>query len=80
MEPCLNAPDVDLYYVLYNTMITGYSDHCTVEYIQSEEFAMQCKAARFFECYHTATTTVCHHRPNNSMVYTYESTCMEYKL
>jgi len=28
-------------------MITGFSDHCTVEYILSEGFAMQCKASRF---------------------------------
>jgi len=28
-------------------MITEFSDHCTVEYIYSEEFAMQCKAATF---------------------------------
>ena len=39
---CLNTPEVDLYYVLYSTMITGFSDHCTVEYIQSEE--LQCNA------------------------------------
>jgi len=36
--------------------------------------AMQ--GCQVFECYHTATTTVCHHRLTNSMVYTYAITCM----
>ena len=40
---------------------------------------MQCKAAGF-ECYYTATTAVCHHRLTNSVVYTYENTCMAWKL
>ena len=33
IEPCLNTPEVDLNYILYSTMITGFSDHCTVEYV-----------------------------------------------
>ena len=38
------------------------------------------QGCHIFECCHTATTTVCHHRPTNSVVYTYESTCMVCKL
>jgi len=38
------------------------------------------QGCQVFECYHTAATTVCHHRLTNSVVYTYGSTCMEYKL
>ena len=80
IEPCLNTPEVDLYYVLYSTMISGFSDQCAVKYMWSEVFAMQCKSARFFECYHETTTDVCHHKPINFVVYTYESTCMACKL
>ena len=33
VEPSLNTPEVDLYYVLYNTMITRFGDRCAVDYI-----------------------------------------------